>query len=260
MPGVWETLRPELLLVKQRMNKELQLKTGPVSNFLELDLDTTPLLVLPALVILSARAYGYTHPRVTCMAGVVQMMFLAASIHNEVPDDGERLNGDPLVADRERSQFSVLIGDYIYGKVLRLLCEADCVEMLPWLAGVICEMNEAAMVRLQAEKTGRINLEIQLEILRREFAVLFGAACRIGAILAGAADEQILNLIRVGENLGMVLGIRERQLDGQLLAQYIEEARRGITQVTSDWGREMLEAGLKILASPRGQMVQTLAG
>lgn len=255
MPSFWEALRPELLLVRQRMNKELEIKMGPVSDFLDLQLDAIPLLVLPALVILSARSFSYNHPRVICMASMVQMMFLSSSIHNQIMDDGE----ESLVKTQPEPQYPALVGDLVYGKVLRLLCEANCVEMLPWLAGVICDMNDAAVARLQAGKTGRLNSEFKLEYLRREYAALFGVAGRIGASLAGAEKDQIHNMTQIGMNLGMIIGICEHQLDGQFLSRYVEEARRRIALVASDWGRDLLETNLKILLGPRSQPVQTMA-
>ncbi|MHB8171384.1 MAG: polyprenyl synthetase family protein [Thermincolia bacterium] len=221
--GFFEPIIKELNMVEDKLAKDFRLRSGSAAKFAHLEYPVMERYLRPALVILFARLNDYTGEKVIALSGIIQLIFLASSIHLAVPDEdrqGDIENLDP----RDGSQLPVLVGDYLFGKFYSNLCDANILPMLKPLADIICLMNEGSINRRKGEKMGRNSQESMLDIIQKETAELIAGACRLGAQLGQAPEEEIRNASNFGMFFGMAYGLLNQGFNKELVREYAEKA------------------------------------
>lgn len=284
--GVWDFLSPALMRVRQNSEYVLRFRKGRVSDYLPINLESLPLRFLSALVLVGASYYGgkriegsglvgWTRgnglmpgisgagtvgreklwtEQVIGMAAILQLMQMAADIHNQIGD----VEGNAVLStafEEQTPHFPVLFGDFVYGKLLKLLCEIDCYEWVEELAKIICTMNEGAIIRKEVLEVNHQDLEAALIVLEKEYGALFDEAGRTGVILAGGTAAEAKQLGQFGGLIGMLIGANELQLDSQISESLRREAQKTLNFLPEGWlrdaGQEFLrEIGAGIAGIP----------
>lgn len=148
--------------------------------------------LLTAMVINAYRCLGLERELSIQMANLFKTINFASKIHVLVKDDDEGQEHN------QELQFTVLIGDYIFGKVMSLLLDTRADKLLDRFAAMICEINEGLIVEY------KLNKGLQ-EVLARTKAPLYNNAFNSAAELAGLAPEVTGIYTELGYNLGMAL-------------------------------------------------------
>ncbi|PKM76781.1 MAG: hypothetical protein CVU90_10795 [Firmicutes bacterium HGW-Firmicutes-15] len=148
--------------------------------------------LLPALVIGAYRCLGLERELSIQMANLYKTIDFANKIHLMVKDEEEGQEHN------QELQFTILIGDYIFGKVFSLLLETRADKLLDSFAAMICEINEGLIVKYKLKKD-------LLEVLARTRGPLFNNAFKSAAELAGLAPEITGIYGELGSNLGIAL-------------------------------------------------------
>ncbi|NLC07809.1 MAG: hypothetical protein GX755_07575 [Syntrophomonadaceae bacterium] len=267
--GVWELLRPAMIKGRQNCESLLRFKNGKVSDYLEIDLNSLPLRYLSALVFIGAYYYSsrqiegnglanwlrgnpvnpdladsttnhqekFWIQQIIGMGTILQLMYLAAEVHNQIKDN-EGSSALNSAFKEETPHFPVLFGDFIFGKLLKLLGEIDCIDRVSSLADIICQINKGAILRKEILETGRGDREITVVILNKEFGHLFFEAGQIGVLLAGGSHVEANHLGRFGKHLGIIIGAIERHFDDSIIELGRREAIRSLAFLPEGWLRE----------------------
>ncbi|MDD3364692.1 MAG: hypothetical protein PHZ03_06905 [Syntrophomonas sp.] len=148
--------------------------------------------LLPAMVISAYRCLGLENKLSIQMANLYKTINFANKIHVMVKDEEEGQEHN------QELQFTILIGDYIFGKVFSLLLETRADKLLDSFAAMICEINEGLIVKY------KLNRNLQ-EVLARTRAPLYKNAFKSAGELAGLAPEITGIYGELGYNLGMAL-------------------------------------------------------
>ncbi len=145
---------------------------------------------MPALVLSVYKYLGINKEISIAMTNIFQTIFFAYSIHATVQDDEEGQKYD------QELQFGILIGDYVSGRVLKLLFEAEAVRFLKDVADMMCSINEGMVME------HKLNAEYE-QILLKTRAPIYELAFYTAAELAGLKEEE-QELFRImGTKLGM---------------------------------------------------------
>ena len=147
---------------------------------------------LPVVVFSIYRYLGVDKRVTLLMASVFKMVHMGNAIHAYVKDDeeGQLYNRD--------LQFSILLGDYLFGKILNLLLEAQAHKHLDTLTRTICEVNEGMIMRYKTNEDNH-------KIIEKTSGSLYAAAFETAAKMAGVDPEQIGLYIQLGYHIGMSL-------------------------------------------------------
>jgi len=151
---------------------------------------------LPAIAISAYQNLDLDRNLCISMTNMLKTFYFAQSIHGVVKDDeeGQIYNQD--------FQFTILIGDYIFGRALKLLLEAEGEEFVEHYSQMMCEINEGMMLKYKYRGNAIKALEKTTGSL---YAIAFYTAGRLAKI-----DEEACNLYRdVGFHLGMALELYE---------------------------------------------------
>lgn len=234
---VYEPLRRVGVMVAQG----LAMRSGAWAAVPRLEFPSWEMCLRPGLVLLCSHLYGGVHERSIALAAVLQFIYLAGRVHAAVEED------DSLSRDRrrERCQLPVLLGDYLYARFFMTLCEGGLVQCLSPLAGLICSISEAGLLKRRANTGGAL----EYEICRKETAELMAVACRLGGELAGAPAADRGSLHRFGLNFGLAYGLNGR-VGAHRVREFLARAGAELKKLPDGEARAALEQLLVRFAPP----------
>jgi geranylgeranyl pyrophosphate synthase len=215
-------LAKELREVEDRHRENLASWWDELASLRESLREDKSLQLIPAVVVLAYRYLNSDHKLTINMAGLFKTLYFANLIHIRVKDEEEGQTND------QRLQFAILIGDYIFGRILKLLLEINAVEVLDNLALMICGVNEGLVMRhrLDAEPS---------EVIKRGNAAIYGTAFTTAARLKGLDQKGIELYGQIGCNLGMALELLIEQKD-DLVLPYVETSIMLLDEFSKKYG------------------------
>lgn len=155
--------------------------------------------LIPAVVLMAYKYLDMERDVRVAMGNLFKTLYFANRIHSMVSD-----NEEGQIHNQEM-QFTILIGDYIFGRVLKLLLEAGADQVLDDFAHMISLINEGQVIKHKLDKSPR-------EVLQKTSAPFYSTAFLTAAKLKGLEPTQAMLYAEVGFNLGMTL---ELSLIGQ---------------------------------------------
>jgi octaprenyl-diphosphate synthase len=167
----------------------------------------------PALVILSAGAFGYQGKHHHELAAVVEFIHTATLLHDDVVDESALRRGRPTSNSLFGNAASVLVGDFVYSRAFQMMVGADNMRVLQVLADATNVIAEGEVLQLMNCRNADIDEQGYLQVIRYKTAKLFEASTRLGAILgkaAGGAEEAVATY---GMHLGTAFQLIDDVLD-----------------------------------------------
>lgn len=177
--------------------------------------------LLPAMVINAYRWAGNGHRLTIQMANLFRIINLASLIHLRVKDveEGQEHN--------QEMQFAILIGDYIYGRVLKLLGETEADKLLDQFAVMIARINEGMVMKYKLDS----GLD---EYLSRGRAPFYANAFSSAARMQDWDPPHVALYEAVGQNLGLALEMIYVYKQPDMGYRYLRQAELGYQQLVQD--------------------------
>ncbi|RKT89076.1 geranylgeranyl diphosphate synthase, type I [Saccharopolyspora antimicrobica] len=166
-------------------------------------------MLRPMLLLASAEATGGDSTRLIPAALAVEYLHVATLVHDDIIDDDELRRGRATVHARFGMPDALVAGDFLILNMVSALleCEAvppagvlDAARVLATAGADVCR----GQVR-EAELVGELSCPVEdyREMVALKTGALFRGACRAGAILGGAAAEDVEVATRYAEHLGL---------------------------------------------------------
>jgi len=168
-------------------------------------------LLRPTLTLLSAAVEDRAQPRAITCAAVVELLHLATLIHDDAVDHSVLRRGMPTINALFSHQISVIMGDFLYSRVMRELVKLGDIEVMRAVSNASDAMTLGEMRQLSAYDALAFTEADYERLIRAKTAALFVAACSVGA-LCGAPEHRDA-LARYGERLGMAFQVADDLLD-----------------------------------------------
>jgi octaprenyl-diphosphate synthase len=167
----------------------------------------------PMLLLLAARALGHAGADAHQLAAVIEFIHTATLLHDDVVDESDLRRGRRTANALWGNAPSVLVGDFLYSRSFQLMVELDRVEVMRILADTTNAIAEGEVLQLLHVRNPDTHEAAYLGVVERKTAVLFAAATRLGALLAGAEGTTQRMLHDYGLNLGFAFQITDDVLD-----------------------------------------------
>lgn len=167
----------------------------------------------PILLLLISGAFSNTSSKAVRAALAIETLHITTLIHDDVVDESLLRRGKQTLNSIWGNKLAVLVGDYLYAKVLNILIAIDDKEILKTISSVAQEMGEGELLQQENAREYNLTEDRYYEVIRKKTAVLFSACCKIGAIAANASDEEIKTMALFGECLGIAFQIQDDILD-----------------------------------------------
>jgi len=167
----------------------------------------------PALVILSAGAFGYSGKFHYNLAAVVEFIHTATLLHDDVVDESELRRNKETANALFGNAASVLVGDFLYSRAFQMMVEVDSMRVMQVLADATNTIAEGEVLQLLNCRDPHVTEENYLQVIRYKTAKLFEAASRLGAILGNATPEEEDAIAIYGMHLGTAFQLIDDMLD-----------------------------------------------
>lgn len=167
----------------------------------------------PMLLLLAAGALNHRGPDAHQLAAVVEFIHTATLLHDDVVDESDLRRGRKTANAVWGNAASVLVGDFLYSRSFQLMVELDRLEVMKILADTTNQIAEGEVLQLLHVRNPDTDETAYLRVIERKTAVLFAAATRLGAVLAGASPSVQQRLHDYGLALGYAFQIADDVLD-----------------------------------------------
>ncbi|MBI2841007.1 MAG: polyprenyl synthetase family protein [Acidobacteria bacterium] len=169
--------------------------------------------IRPALLLLTTRLFNYSGHLATVFASIVELIHTATLIHDDIVDEADTRRGQQSMNRRWGNEITVLLGDYLYIKSMARALDQNNLRLLNILSRATLRMVEGEIAQLTRNGRLDVTADEHLDLVSRKTAGLFSACCEIGAVVAGAREEEIEALRDYGMDLGMAFQIIDDVLD-----------------------------------------------
>ncbi len=167
----------------------------------------------PMLILLTAKNYGSVS-RVTQHAAVgLELLHTASLVHDDVVDESAERRGQASVNATYDNKVAVLVGDFILSTALLHVSKTGNQRIVEYLAELGRTLAAGEILQLTNIQNQQISEDVYYQIIKNKTAALFEACASIGALSAGASDEEVREAARFGQNLGIMFQIRDDIFD-----------------------------------------------
>src|SRR5690606_10853362 len=153
------------------------------------------------LVLLAARAMGYTGRHHIGLAAVVEFIHTSTLLHDDVVDASDMRRGRDSANAIWGNEASVLVGDFLYSRAFQLMVRADHMRIQRVFAEATNRIAEGEVLQLLNIHDADTDETRYFDVIERKTARLFEAGMEIGGILADASEAQLAALREYGLKL-----------------------------------------------------------
>ena len=167
----------------------------------------------PMLILLTAKNFGKVS-QVTQNAAIgLELLHTASLVHDDVVDESSERRGQASVNATYDNKVAVLVGDYILSTALLKVSLTDNQKIIQLLAELGRTLAAGEILQLSNIQNQEFSEEVYYQIINNKTAALFEACAKIGALSAGASEEEIAAAAKFGQNIGMIFQIRDDIFD-----------------------------------------------
>lgn len=167
----------------------------------------------PLLVILTARALGYSGERHISLAAIVEFIHTATLLHDDVVDASAMRRGQSTANTVWGNEASVLTGDFLYSRAFEMMVEVGSLRVMEILAKTTNTIAEGEVMQLLNVHNPEVTEESYLHVIYSKTAKLFEAAARLGAVVSDGAPAVEEALAKYGMHLGTAFQLIDDVLD-----------------------------------------------
>ena len=167
----------------------------------------------PALVVMSAKAFGYTGEHHHNLAAVVEFIHTATLLHDDVVDESSLRRGRATASTLFGNAASVLVGDFLYSRAFQMMVEVNDMRVMQTLADATNIIAEGEVLQLLSCHDADVDTSSYLHVIHCKTAKLFEAAMRLGAILAQMDEAGEQAAAKYGMHLGTAFQLVDDVLD-----------------------------------------------
>ena len=167
----------------------------------------------PILILLMAKNFGRVTDTTLNAAVGLELLHTASLVHDDVVDESKQRRGQLSVNAEYDNKVAVLVGDYILSTALLYVSRTHSEIVVRYLSELGRTLSNGEILQLSNIQNETITEEAYYKVIEQKTAALFEACASIGALSAGAAEEDIQQAKLFGRNLGMIFQIRDDIFD-----------------------------------------------
>ena len=211
-----EVLAPittDMLLVDRTIRARLDSDVALIKTISEYIVGAGGKRLRPAVLMLMARALGYTGRKHVDLAAVIEFIHTATLLHDDVVDESDLRRGRATANLMFGNAASVLVGDFLYSRSFQMMVDAGIARVMRIMADATNRIAEGEVLQLLNIHDPSVNEGRYFEVVERKTATLFDAGARIAAVIAGADAATEAGCAIYGASLGKAFQIIDDVLD-----------------------------------------------
>lgn len=167
----------------------------------------------PLIVLLAARALGYSGEHQIHAAAIIEFIHTATLLHDDVVDSSDRRRGRDTANNVFGNQASVLVGDFLYSRAFQMMVGIGQMRVMQILADATNTIAAGEVMQLMNVHNPDVSEAAYRKVIYRKTARLFEAGAQIAAILTDRNPTDEAAMICYGQNLGTAFQLVDDALD-----------------------------------------------
>jgi len=210
---VKELAAADMQAVDHLIRDSLQSDVALVSQVSEYIVASGGKRLRPLIVLLAARALGYSGNHHVHAAAIIEFIHTATLLHDDVVDSSARRRGQDTANIVFGNQASVLVGDFLYSRAFQMMVDIGSLRIMRILADATNTIAAGEVLQLMNVHDADVTEDAYRQVIYRKTACLFEAGAQIAAVLGerDAGDEPAM--ITFGKNLGTAFQLVDDVLD-----------------------------------------------
>jgi len=209
---VFDLLRDDLVAIEREFERHSASDVDSITEIAGYLREGGGKRIRPSLLLLAAKALGYTGSGGIRLGAVIEMVHTATLVHDDIIDVADTRRGRPSANTEWGNSKSVLAGDWLYMQAFRVALEERNFRILDLLIGLTQQMVEGELLQMERQG-GALNQQEYYELIYRKTACLFRVSMQLGCVLGGASAEMEERLGDYGRSLGLAFQIVDDVLD-----------------------------------------------
>lgn len=170
----------------------------------------------PVLTLLAADIFGGDYKKALDAALAIEVFHNFTLVHDDIMDDAPMRRGMPSVHEKWDLNTGILSGDVMLVKSYTLFeryAPELQVKLIRLFSKTAAEVCEGQQYDVDFELRTDVTLQEYLRMIQYKTAVLVGAAMQMGALIAGATEEEAKAIYDFGLHLGTAFQLQDDYLD-----------------------------------------------
>ena len=172
--------------------------------------------VRPVLTMLAYNLYKDDPLSIMSQALGLETYHNFTLLHDDLMDHADMRRGHETVHKKWDANRAILSGDTMLLQAFERVEDCDSAK-LPAVFKVFIqttlEIGEGQQLDVEFEQRNDVTEDEYIEMIRLKTSVLLACACKVGAIMADAPAEDIENMYKFGEKLGLAFQLQDDLLD-----------------------------------------------
>ena len=196
-------------------------------------------------------------------AAAIEVFHSFTLIHDDIMDKADVRRGVPTVHKKWDENTAILSGDVMSIESYRMIAKAPAAALpavLALFSDTAAQVCEGQQYDMDFEDMDCVPMEDYMKMIGLKTAVLIACSAKMGALIAGASDEQADLLYKFGYDLGLAFQIADDWLDTYADPEVFGKAIGGdIVNNKKSWllTRALEKAGKEKLADALAMPVST---
>ena len=208
-----ELITDDMSLVNSLIEKSLYSEVGLIDQLGHYIINSGGKRLRPAVVLLSARTFGYKGEQHINLAAIIEFIHTATLLHDDVVDASLLRRGHATANQRWGNEASVLVGDFVYSRAFQMMVSTDSMRVMQILSEATNTIAEGEVQQLINRHDPDTSKENYLEVIRNKTAKLFEAAAQLGAVISKRSDKEEQAMAAYGRHLGTAFQLIDDVLD-----------------------------------------------
>ena len=167
----------------------------------------------PLLMLLMAKNYGEVSAVTQHSAVGLELLHTASLVHDDVVDESSERRGQASVNATYNNKVAVLVGDYILSTALLHVSYTNNQRIVQELSELGRTLAAGEILQLSNIQNQEISEDVYYQVIQQKTAALFQSCAAIGALSAGASEDEVEKAGEFGKNLGIMFQIRDDIFD-----------------------------------------------
>jgi octaprenyl-diphosphate synthase len=167
----------------------------------------------PLIVLLAARALGYSGDQHIRAAAIIEFIHTATLLHDDVVDSSKKRRGQDSANAVFGNQASVLVGDFLYSRAFQMMVDIGSMRIMQILADATNTIAAGEVMQLMNVHDPDTSEDAYRQVIYRKTARLFEAGAQIAAVLSEQDQAIEDSMIHYGRSLGCAFQLVDDALD-----------------------------------------------
>jgi geranylgeranyl pyrophosphate synthase len=211
--GVFDTMRPDLLLVQSRLEEAARIDYPGVADLILGLLRSGGKRLRPLILLLAGRAFGNDRDTLVTAGAGVELLHTASLVHDDTVDRAGMRRGRPTLNTILPSGAVILLGDFLFAQSAMLAAATNSPRVVSIFASTLADICDGQLREMFfAHRLDQSREEYERRIFGKT-ASLFAGSAEMGAIIGNAPEPAVQALRQYGSDVGMAFQIVDDVLD-----------------------------------------------